>query len=279
MKKHNPEGGRYEVGDIVTFMWGYEQTNIDFFKIIKRLNDFVTLQPLKPTWNYDDKSMTGTTMPTDEPDLSEKVIRRKVRVSNGKEIGIAIKSYGWAQHWDGQPQHYSSYGNPTHKLLKRSDYVDWLNELDIPKDDKKSNGGRIPDNADYGKWLQRNDPIAFNVGYNEWISEYRHNPKPGKINKGRMVFCKKCGRSRITAIGSNKCPICGSSVPSSYSYNPVSIKKVASHSNWLIWIAVLGGIGYWIWKEGRPLPLGSGSHGFPPLNPVIPSYTEDYEES
>ena len=43
-----------------------------------------------------------------------------------------------------------------------------LNELGIPEDDKRSNGGRIPDTSDYGTWLRRNDPIAFQVGYQDW---------------------------------------------------------------------------------------------------------------
>jgi len=29
-------------------------------------------------------------------------------------------------------------------------------------------GGRIPDNANYGSWMRRNDPIAFEVGFGEW---------------------------------------------------------------------------------------------------------------
>lgn len=40
---------------------------------------------------------------------------------------------------------------------------EYLNDLGIPENDKRSNGGRIPDNADYGTWLRRNDPIAFEV--------------------------------------------------------------------------------------------------------------------
>lgn len=51
----------------------------------------------------------------------------------------------------------------------RSDYEEYLNELGTPNDDLESNGGRIPDSADYGTWLRRNDKIAFNVGYQEWI--------------------------------------------------------------------------------------------------------------
>ncbi len=47
-------------------------------------------------------------------------------------------------------------------------YQDWLNELEIPRDDLKSEGGRIPDKAKYGDWMRRNDPIAFNVGFRDY---------------------------------------------------------------------------------------------------------------
>lgn len=47
-------------------------------------------------------------------------------------------------------------------------YEKYLNELGVPEDDKKSNGGRIPDHALYGTWLRRNDPIAFRVGYQDF---------------------------------------------------------------------------------------------------------------
>lgn len=49
----------------------------------------------------------------------------------------------------------------------RKGYEEYLNELGIPEDDKKSNGGLIPDHARYGTWLRKNQPITFNVGYND----------------------------------------------------------------------------------------------------------------
>jgi hypothetical protein len=59
----------------------------------------------------------------------------------------------------------------THTVLKertRTAYEAYLNEIGIPEDDKRSNGGRIPDRAKYGTWLRNQDPIAFNAGYNDW---------------------------------------------------------------------------------------------------------------
>ena len=51
--------------------------------------------------------------------------------------------------------------------MTKKEYEEYLNGLCIQEDDKKSNGGRIPDTAKYGAWLRRNDPVAFNVGYED----------------------------------------------------------------------------------------------------------------
>lgn len=53
------------------------------------------------------------------------------------------------------------------KPLTRKEYEEYLNEIGTPTDDLKSVGGRVPDTAKYGRWLRRNDPVAFNVGYEE----------------------------------------------------------------------------------------------------------------
>ena len=51
-------------------------------------------------------------------------------------------------------------------------YVDYLNEIGCPLDDLKSNGGLVPDSCNYGNWLRKNAPIAFEVGYSEFKLGY-----------------------------------------------------------------------------------------------------------
>lgn len=53
------------------------------------------------------------------------------------------------------------------KKTKKS-YEEYLNDLPIPEEDKRSNGGLIPDNSKYGSWIRKNDPIQFEVAYSEW---------------------------------------------------------------------------------------------------------------
>lgn len=50
----------------------------------------------------------------------------------------------------------------------KTNYEKYLNEIATPEDDKKSNDGRVPDCANYGGWMRKNDPITFEVGFNEW---------------------------------------------------------------------------------------------------------------
>jgi hypothetical protein len=60
------------------------------------------------------------------------------------------------------------------RLTKKA-YETYLNELGVPYDEKWSNGGRIKDSAKkYGTWLRNNDPVTFNVGYNEWKIDQKY---------------------------------------------------------------------------------------------------------
>lgn len=60
------------------------------------------------------------------------------------------------------------------KPLTKKEYEEYLNELEIPCDDLKSEGGRIPDGSKYGTWLRRNDPIAFEVGFQDWVRDNKN---------------------------------------------------------------------------------------------------------
>jgi hypothetical protein len=59
-------------------------------------------------------------------------------------------------------------------------YERHLNQLGIPENDKKSNGGIIPDYVKFGTWLRVNNPDAFENGYREWKAKVR--AEEGKNN-------------------------------------------------------------------------------------------------
>jgi hypothetical protein len=55
----------------------------------------------------------------------------------------------------------------------KKDFTEYLNDLG---DDLGPNNldDRWNENAKYGDWLKRNDPIAFNVAYSDWVSSRVH---------------------------------------------------------------------------------------------------------
>ena len=99
----------YLEGSVVHSSWGYDQTNIDFYRITKRKGDWLTLTPLISLTEYNQQSMTGTCTPG-FADPTKKAIRRMICRRDKEEIGCKFKSYGWIQSWDGKPMGYSTYG-------------------------------------------------------------------------------------------------------------------------------------------------------------------------
>ena len=53
--------------------------------------------------------------------------------------------------------------------MTKKEYELDLNEIGPPNHDHPENGGRVPWHMvdKYGTWLRKNDPIQFEVGYNE----------------------------------------------------------------------------------------------------------------
>ena len=103
----------YDVGAILEHSWGYDQTNIDFFVVVKRNTTptgqvWVTLRPMTVS-TQETGFMCGDSVPG-VVDYSARPLRRKVHVWNGEEHGVAIwSSYGWCSLWDGKPSRTSWY--------------------------------------------------------------------------------------------------------------------------------------------------------------------------
>ena len=94
-----------KVGDIWCSSWGYEQTNVQFFKVTKVTESFVTLCEMG-TVRLDTDMMTGAIAPIDC--LTGKPFWRKLKHSPYGDY-IEIESYQIARPWDGRPMHYSTY--------------------------------------------------------------------------------------------------------------------------------------------------------------------------
>lgn len=108
----------YQAGAIISYSWGWEQTNYNYYRIEKRSGEFVTLIPLvsrsTPTGD-----MHSDEFPTDTPkdyakdhdpawgnknlEKPKPTFRRKLTIRDGKPSGFSISSgTGWARLWEGR---------------------------------------------------------------------------------------------------------------------------------------------------------------------------------
>lgn len=98
-------------GAILYSSWGYDQTNIDFYRVEKHAGDWITLQKLLAVEESDGPgSMTGRVKPHDPPQLIGTPFRRKLLEPSSSGAAVKIKSYAFAYPWDGQPKRVSHYG-------------------------------------------------------------------------------------------------------------------------------------------------------------------------
>lgn len=98
------------VGSILVDTWGWEQTNRDFYKVLKRSGDFVTIQKMTTKNEYDPLKMTGYKIPL-EVNTSEKPFRKKVKKYSHSE-GFSIRDYaggGWCELWKGNKVDFTTY--------------------------------------------------------------------------------------------------------------------------------------------------------------------------
>ena len=106
-----------EIGMIVACSWGYEQTNVDFYEVVKFTASTATFQKVRSEKTATG-DMTGVAVPVPGEFVQESQIRRKIQNLSGAPIfKINDSSYGrpapFKLNEDGtkeyQPQRFSSY--------------------------------------------------------------------------------------------------------------------------------------------------------------------------
>ena len=98
------EAEKFVKGAILYSSWGYEQTNIDFYEILERKNDFVIIQEIGQIRNHDSRGDSGTCMPDKKIKIGEP-FRKKIT----KHASINLESYKYCGLWNGRPLSWSSY--------------------------------------------------------------------------------------------------------------------------------------------------------------------------
>jgi hypothetical protein len=86
-----------KVGDIYVSSWGYDQTNVDFYKITKVMKKMVEYVQI-------DKSVTPDYLTAEKATAGDKVISKPSRALMGKN-GFSVSSFQYASKWNGQPMH------------------------------------------------------------------------------------------------------------------------------------------------------------------------------
>ncbi|MEO5681442.1 MAG: hypothetical protein ABIQ88_02310 [Chitinophagaceae bacterium] len=97
-------------GAIIFDSWGWEQSNYDFYCIITRKENWVTILPMKKNEVFIANFCSKVT-PT-EIDYSAKPIRKKIKVFRGLESGFTMRpgtSGGWVFLWNGKEKTATHY--------------------------------------------------------------------------------------------------------------------------------------------------------------------------
>ena len=106
-----------KVGDILYSSWGYDQTNIEFFKVVKTSEFSVWIQKVGSKvvevtgWAHQNvvptDSSTYEVKNWDAPGYSTNVYpvrRHKIQNSSFSGYGVSLNSYAAAFLWDGKPK-------------------------------------------------------------------------------------------------------------------------------------------------------------------------------
>ncbi|CAM2070241.1 hypothetical protein SCOR_33000 [Sulfidibacter corallicola] len=92
---------------ILVSKWGYDQTNVTFYSVLKRTPKMVTLQELETNQTECEPGKFSAKVKPGKP-LNEKPIRRKVLVRFGEEV-VRIGERQFARPWNWRAQRETSY--------------------------------------------------------------------------------------------------------------------------------------------------------------------------
>ena len=103
--RYNEKKNLFVPGAILFSSWGYEQTNIDFYIILSRKNDFVIIQEIGQNRTYDSQHKdSGRCTPNENIKLGDP-FKKKIT----KYASLTLNTYSYCSIWDGTPKSWSSY--------------------------------------------------------------------------------------------------------------------------------------------------------------------------
>lgn len=100
------EGKEIKEGGILEYTWGYEQTNVEFYKVLTRKGDIVTLRKLENKQiSFDRKRLASEEVPSNK--LIGDTLKKKV--IDGWKSEVVNMPYGIAEPWNGKPVEATHY--------------------------------------------------------------------------------------------------------------------------------------------------------------------------
>ena len=96
------------IGTIFVCSWGYDQTNVDFYEVVKVTKASVVVREIAQDTESSDGNWTGNARPR-AGDYSGEPMTRRLAAGWDGGPRIKIKSYSSAGVWDGKPARFTSY--------------------------------------------------------------------------------------------------------------------------------------------------------------------------
>jgi len=97
---------KMEPGAVLSSSWGYDQTNYDFYVVVKMSATSIWLQKIKQdSSDYNGQYMTSV----ENPVLGEYLVGAPMRRKYNGGNWVNINSYAGARLWDGKPKNATHY--------------------------------------------------------------------------------------------------------------------------------------------------------------------------
>jgi hypothetical protein len=97
-----------KIGDIMYSTWGYDQTNVDFYRVAKitKTGKSVTLVPIGQVIYKSENPLAEYVIPSDNKSGYGAPITRRIKVwdwNGQKKVSVKLNSYASASLWNGTP--------------------------------------------------------------------------------------------------------------------------------------------------------------------------------
>jgi len=104
-RKNRTSPTTLKVGDILVSSWGYEQTNIEFYQVVKVVgNNSIDIRRVADDRTSRDGGFTGMATP-----IADQFVEETQRRRAGADNTVKFSSFQYASEWDGRPKAWTAY--------------------------------------------------------------------------------------------------------------------------------------------------------------------------